>query len=107
MFEEYGSTDPNNKTVIVQPWQQTTLGETSYVYPLLFQQRKLHVNEKADQLSACSIAYDSFWQFATTLSIDPFDSYALYYNTTPYSDYQVLAVQHAAAMLAKNPVATQ
>jgi len=28
VFEEYGSTDPNNKTVVVSPWQQTTLQNT-------------------------------------------------------------------------------
>ena len=82
VFEEYGSTNTANHSIICQPWQQTTLLDTS-------------------------VAYDSFWQFATTLSINPFDNYAIYYNTTPGSDYEVLAYQHAAAMLAKNPTATQ
>ena len=84
VFEEYGSTDTNNHSTIMEPWQQTTLANTS-------------------------VAYDSFWQFATTLSndLDPYDDYAIYYNTTAGSDYEVLAYQHAAAMLAKNPVATQ
>ena len=81
VFEEYGSTDPTNKSIVVKPWQQTTLLDTS-------------------------VAYDSFWQFATTLSINPFDNYAIYYNTTAGSDYQVLAYQHAAAMLAKTPTAS-
>lgn len=67
----------------MEPWQQTVLHNTS-------------------------VAYDSFWQFGTLpLSINPFDNYAIYYNTTPGSDYEVLAYQHAAAMLAKNPVANQ
>lgn len=81
VFEEYGSTDPTNKSIVMEPWQQTTLLDTS-------------------------VAYDSFWQFATTLSINPFDNYAIYYNTTAGSDYEVLAYQHAAAMLAKTPTAT-
>ena len=82
VFEEYGSTAAVDKAAVCGPWQQTTLGNTS-------------------------VAYDSFWQFATALSIDPFDDYAIYYNNTAGSDYEVLAFQHAAAMLAKNPTATQ
>ncbi|CAD6567956.1 MAG: hypothetical protein ASARMPREDX12_000851 [Alectoria sarmentosa] len=82
VFEEYGSTNTTNHSAICEPWQQTTLSNTS-------------------------VAYDSFWQFATTLSIDPFDDYAIYYNTTAGSDYEGLAYQHAAAMLAKAPTATQ
>lgn len=84
VFEEYGSTDASNKTTVMKPWQQTTLLNTS-------------------------IAYDSFWQFATPLSggVNPYDNYALYYNTAAGSDYDTLVYKHAAAMLAKNPVATQ
>lgn len=84
VLEEYGSTDPANKSTIMEPWQQTTLQNTS-------------------------VSYDSFWQFATTLSggVDPYDDYALYYDTTPGGDYEVLVYQHAAAMLSKNPVANQ
>ena len=84
VFEEYGSTNTSNHTAIAQPYQQTTLQNTS-------------------------IAYDSFWQFATTLSngVNPYDNYAVYYSQTPGSDYDVLGFKHAAAMLAKNPVATQ
>ena len=53
-----------------------------------------------------SVASDFFWQFGTMLSPvekDPFDGYTVEYDTTPGSDYEVLAYQHAAAMLAKNP----
>ena len=84
VFEEYGSTNTTNHTIIAQPYQQTTLQNTS-------------------------IAYDSFWQFATPLSngVNPYDNYAIYYDQTAGSDYNVLATKHAAAMLAKNPVATQ
>ena len=82
VFEEYGSSNTANHSEICKPWQQTTLEKTS-------------------------VAYDSFWQFGTTLSINPFDDYAIYYNTTAGSDYEVLAYEHAAAMLAKNPTATQ
>ena len=83
VYEEYGSTLPSdNKQTVVKPWQETVRLNTS-------------------------IAYDSFWQFGATLSQNPFDGYAIYYDTTPGSDYQVLGYQHAAAMLAKNPVANQ
>lgn len=82
VFEEYGSANTANHTEICKPWQQTTLQNTS-------------------------VAYDSFWQFGTTLSVNPFDNYAIYYDTTAGSDYDVLAYQHAAAMLAKQPTATQ
>ena len=83
VFEEYGSTLPaEQKQTVVQPWQETVRTQTS-------------------------IAYDSFWQFGTTLSVNPFDSYAIMYNTASGSDYQVLGYQHAAAMLAKSPVANQ
>lgn len=82
VFEEYGSTVSGNKSVVVLPWQQTVLQDTS-------------------------IAYDPFWQFATNLSINPFDSYAIQYSTVAGSDYEILGYQHAAQMLAKNPVATQ
>ena len=82
VFEEYGSTDPTNKQTIMAPWQQTVLTQTN-------------------------VAYDSFWQFATTLSggVNPYDNYALYYNTTSGSDYQNLVVKHAAAMNAKTMIA--
>lgn len=83
VFEEYGSTNTADHQLLMTPWQQTVLQNTS-------------------------VAYDSFWQFGTQpLSINPFDNYAVYYNTTTGSDYQVLGYQHAAAMLAKNPVANQ
>jgi len=83
VLEEYGSTDAP-KTTIAQPYQQMVLQNTS-------------------------VAYDSFWQFATTLSggVNPYDNYAIHYSTTPGSDYDILGYQHAAAMLAKNPVANQ
>ncbi|KAK4697230.1 mannan endo-1,4-beta-mannosidase, partial [Lecanoromycetidae sp. Uapishka_2] len=81
VLEEYGSTVSGNKSVVVAPWQETVLANTS-------------------------VAYDSFWQFATTLSIDPFDDYAIEYSTVAGSDYEILGYQHAAQMLAKSPVAT-
>lgn len=83
VLEEYGSSDTTNHKTIAQPYQQTVLQKTS-------------------------VAYDSFWQFATTLSdgVNPYDDYAIYYDTTAGSDYDVLGYKHAAAMLAKSPVAT-
>ena len=83
VLEEYGSTQAV-KTVVAQPYQQTVLQQTS-------------------------VAYDSFWQFATTLSngVNPYDNYAVYYNTTAGSDYDTLGTKHAAAMLAKSPTANQ
>lgn len=82
VFEEYGSTlDGNNKQTVVKPWQETIRSKTS-------------------------LASDMFWQFGTTLtSAQPFDNYAVYYSTASDSDYQVIATQHAAAMLAKKPTA--
>ncbi|KAL6715317.1 hypothetical protein ACLMJK_007582 [Lecanora helva] len=82
VLEEYGSTY-TPKTTIAKPYQDTVLQQTS-------------------------VAYDSFWQFATTLSngVNPYDNYAIYYNQTTGSDYDVLGFKHAAAMLAKNPTAT-
>lgn len=83
VFEEYGSTNTANHQAVMTPWQETSLKQSS-------------------------MAYDAFWQLGTQLSaIDgkPFDDYAVYYDTKPGSDYDVLAVKHAAAMLAKQPVA--
>ncbi|KAI9726767.1 MAG: hypothetical protein M1828_000623 [Chrysothrix sp. TS-e1954] len=80
VLEEYGSTNASDKTARMKPWQQLMLANTS-------------------------VAYDSFWQFATPLSINPYDDYALYYNKTAGSDYDTLVTKHAAAMLAKSPVA--
>ena len=79
VLEEYGSPNANNHTTITEPWQNTIVNDTS-------------------------LAYDSFWQFATNLpsGTDPFDNYALYYDTTFGSDYQVLAIQHARDMLDKS-----
>ena len=80
VLEEYGSPNEDNHIEITQPWQETVLKDTS-------------------------VAYDSFWQFATNLpsGTNPFDNYALYYNISIGSDYQVLAFQHAKDMLEKAP----
>ena len=79
VLEEYGVSDASIRLSVEQDWQNTIVNLTS-------------------------VAYDSFWQFGTTLSggANPFDSYATYYGT---SEYQVLGNQHAAAMCAKNPIA--
>ena len=85
VLEEYGSTVLTDKQSIVEPWQDTVLYNTS-------------------------VAADLFWQFGTSLSPvdgDPLDGYTIEYDTTPGSDYEVLAYQHAAAMLAKNPAPIQ
>lgn len=76
VLEEYGALA--DKVANMQPWQETVLCDTT------------------------NIAYDSFWQFRATDGVGATDGYTLYYNT---SDYQVLATQHAEAMLAKIPVA--
>ncbi|MCJ1310276.1 hypothetical protein MMC25_003938 [Agyrium rufum] len=84
VLEEYGSPYPNNHTAITKPWQTTVVQDTS-------------------------IAYDSFWQFATQLpsGTNDADNYALQYSLTKGSDYQILAIQHAANMLKKTPTAYQ
>lgn len=85
ILEEYGSTSPTDKQSIVKSWQDTVLFNTS-------------------------IAADFIWQLGAELSAvekDPFDGYTIKYNTTSGSDYEVLAYQHAAAMLAKNPAPIQ
>ena len=78
VFEEYGSPYADSHIELTSPWQQTVLEETS-------------------------LAYDSFWQFANAANQG--DIYALQYDTTPGSDYEVLAFQHAQDMLNKPPVA--
>ncbi|MCJ1432398.1 hypothetical protein MMC27_001754 [Xylographa pallens] len=84
VLEEYGAPYANNKTAITLPWQNTIVQDTS-------------------------IAYDSYWQFATVLpsGTNDADNYAIYYNTTVGSDYQTLFIQHAKAMAAKPAVANQ
>ena len=79
VLEEYGVSDASIRLGIEEDWQNTVINMTS-------------------------VAYDSFWQFGTNLpsGTNPFDSYAIYYNT---SEYQVLGNQHAAAMNAKKPTA--
>lgn len=75
VFEEYGVPFPHNHTGIEVPWQQTVL--------------------------ASGVAMDQFWQFATTgLSTGDsgYDVNSIWYNDT---EYQVLARDHAAAMLDK------
>ncbi|MCJ1282627.1 hypothetical protein MMC26_001952 [Xylographa opegraphella] len=82
VLEEYGAPYANNKTAIALPWQNTVVMDTS-------------------------IAYDSYWQFATVLpsGTNDADNYAIYYNTAPGSDYDTLFIQHAKAMAAKAPIA--
>ncbi|MCJ1391321.1 hypothetical protein MMC18_004184 [Xylographa bjoerkii] len=84
VLEEYGAPYANNKTAITLPWQNTIVQDTS-------------------------IAYDSYWQFATVLpsGTNDADNYAIYYNTTVGSDYQILFIEHAKAMDAKPAVANQ
>ena len=81
VLEEYGSPD-SSKQPITKPWQDTIVQSTS-------------------------LAYDSFWQFATKLpsGTSLTDQYSMYYDTTAGSDYQVLAIEHAQNMLAKKGVA--
>ena len=81
VLEEYASPSwEPNRTALMLPWQATVLNETS-------------------------IAYDSFWQFATTLptGMSDVDQYSIYYGT---AEYGVLGTQHARDMLAKKAVAT-
>ena len=84
VLEEYGAPYANNKTAITLPWQNTLVQDTS-------------------------IAYDSYWQFATVLpsGTNDADNYAISYSTAAGSDYQILFTQHAKNMLAKPPVANQ
>ena len=79
VLEEYAA--PSDKVANMQPWQETILCNTT------------------------NIAYDSFWQFGTNLTsgADYFDEYTIYYKT---SDYEVLAAEHAQAMLEKIAVAS-
>lgn len=76
MLEEYGAPSTQaNQTAIEQQWQATVL--------------------------ASDIAYDSFWQFGShdlPNGENENDTYTLYHGT---SQYQMLAVEHAAAMEAK------
>ena len=82
VLEEYGSPYENNHTALTLQWQETVVNKTS-------------------------VAYDSFWQFATNSPsvMSAVDNFALFYNTTLGSDYQVLAIQHAQDMLNKAPTA--
>ena len=83
IFEEYGSTLATGKQSVVGPWQETVRGKTS-------------------------VAADMFWQFGTqglSGGFRPFDDYAVYYDQAKGSDYEVLGFEHAAMMLAKEPVA--
>ena len=60
-------------------------------------------------LTQTSIASDSFWQFATKFAdgTNPYDEYAIYYNTTAGSTFQRLGTAHAKDMAAKKATATQ
>jgi len=74
VLEEYGAQGPN-MTAVEQQWQNTVVDDTE-------------------------IAYDSFWQFGTTLpsGTNDSDNYTIYYGTEQYS---ILALQHVNAMEAK------
>lgn len=78
--EEYGWPYANNRTAIESEWQSFILSKTG-------------------------IAADQKWQWGDELATvkSEEDDYAVYYNTTKGSDYQILVTQHAKAMLAKRP----
>ncbi|CAF9932350.1 MAG: hypothetical protein HETSPECPRED_008336 [Heterodermia speciosa] len=80
VLEEYGVPDQSIRQDVESEWQQTVLEKTS-------------------------VAYDSFWQFGSQLpsGTNPFDGYAIYYNT---SEYEVLGNQHAKDMSQKKARAT-
>ncbi|MCJ1263424.1 hypothetical protein MMC22_003294 [Lobaria immixta] len=80
VLEEYGSPFPGNHTETEKPWQQTVL-------------------------QSSSVAYDSFWQFGTQLKDGKSaeDDYSIEEGTP---EYEILATQHAVAMLGKEPVAS-
>lgn len=77
VLEEYGGPpSPFNHTGVEVPWQTTVLKDTQ-------------------------LAMDQFWQFASNHSAvlqGEYDTYSIWTNT---SEYQILAVDHAAAMLKK------
>ncbi|KAI4138184.1 MAG: hypothetical protein L6R39_006923 [Caloplaca ligustica] len=79
LLQEYAVPDGENRIAIEGPWQDTVVSKTS-------------------------IAGDMMWQFGTKFpsGTNPFDNYALYYNT---SDYQTLGNQHAKVMAEKWAVA--
>ncbi|KAJ9620203.1 hypothetical protein H2203_007968 [Taxawa tesnikishii (nom. ined.)] len=82
VLEEYGGPpSPHNHTGVEAPWQQTVLKDTS-------------------------IAMDQFWQFGDPSpdTVNLGDPYSIYINDT---EYQILARDHAAAMLEKAPIAKQ
>ncbi|KAL9613989.1 MAG: hypothetical protein Q9167_001469 [Letrouitia subvulpina] len=83
LLEEYAVPQGEDRKGIMGQWQDTIVTKTS-------------------------VAGDMIWQFGTHFPSgnNPFDEYALYYDSTPNSDYDVLATQHAKAMAAKKPVAT-
>ena len=80
VLEEYGVPDQSIRQDVESEWQQTVLTKTS-------------------------VASDSFWQFGTQLpsGTNPFDSYAIYYNT---SEFEVLGTQHAQDLSKKKAKAT-
>ncbi|KAL9044025.1 MAG: hypothetical protein Q9214_002808 [Letrouitia sp. 1 TL-2023] len=83
LLEEYAVPQGEDRKAIMGQWQDTIVTKTS-------------------------VAGDMVWQFGTHFPSgnNPFDEYALYYDTTANSDYDVLARQHAKVMAAKKPVAT-
>ncbi|KAI4216287.1 MAG: hypothetical protein LQ351_001297 [Letrouitia transgressa] len=83
LLEEYAVPQGEDRKGIMGKWQDTIVTKTS-------------------------VAGDMFWQFGTRFPSgnNPFDEYALYYDTTAGSDFDVLARQHAQTMAAKQPVAT-
>lgn len=79
VLEEYGVPDQSIRKDVESEWQTTIVNKTS-------------------------VAYDSFWQFGTQFpsGANPFDGYAVYYNT---DEYDTLGNKHAKDMSAKKPKA--
>jgi mannan endo-1,4-beta-mannosidase len=76
VLEEYGGPpSPHNHSAVEVQWQSTVLDETR-------------------------VAMDQFWQFGTDFGdqLSSYDDFTIWYNDT---EYDVLARQHAAAMLEK------
>ncbi|KAI4129034.1 MAG: hypothetical protein LQ338_002450 [Usnochroma carphineum] len=80
VLQEYAVPDGQNRIAIEGPWQDTVMSKTS-------------------------IAGDLMWQFGTKFpsGANPYDNYAMYYNT---SDYQTLGNQHAKVVATRTAVAT-
>lgn len=76
VLEEYGGPPtPNDHAAVESKWQNTVLRQTR-------------------------VAMDQFWQFGTHFGseLSPYDVFTIWHNAT---EYELLARQHAAAMLEK------